>query len=483
MKVVKNVFINVFRMMSSNVIILIAGLLNTLVIPIVLSKSDYGYFRTFYLYLNYVAFLHLGFLDGFLLRNAGASEMFLNKNKQKYKSLVQFITIFEFVISFVFIFITFIAPLEYRVKIILVFLGIYNFYFNLSTYYQFMSRVTLNFKRVTTINAIQYFIIIVLILISWFFDFLGYKVNYLYYFIMMVLAAAVSYYIYVYKYRDFTFGKISSIKNYFFDIKNTFYTGFSSMLGFQSYNILLNMDNLFTSLLFRSSVYADYSLAYSMVTIVISIITAPSGLVLPYIKRIKNRSFALNLHEIITRYLLMIVFLMITGYYLIVIIVGKYLPQYSGSLDYFKIVFAMSSITCVINIVIFNFYSYLNITSKYLKINMVNILFTFIIYLVSIFIYKSPLILAYLSIVSMLIWYLSLESYLFHHYKTRFMKNYLYSIIMIILFVILNQFLNNLEAFICYLIFYFIVTSLFYYKNIGKLMKIIKRRKGKNLIH
>lgn len=481
MKVVKNVFINVFRMMSSNIIILIAGLLNTLVIPIVLSKSDYGYFRTFYLYLNYVAFLHLGFLDGFLLRNAGASEMFLNKNKQKYKSLVQFITIFEFLISFVFIFITFLAPMEYKVKIILIFLGIYNFYFNLSTYYQFMSRVTLNFKRVTTINAVQYFIIIVLILISWLFDFLGYKVNYLYYFVMMVLAAAVSYYIYVYEYKDFTFGKIDSIKNNFYEIKKTFYTGFSSMLGFQSYNILLNMDNLFTSLLFRSSVYADYSLAYSMVTIVISIITAPSGLVLPYIKRIRNRSFALNLHEIITRYLLMVVFLMITGYYLIVIIVGKYLPQYSGSLDYFKIVFSMSSITCVINIVIFNYYSYLKITSKYLKINMINIVFAFIIYLVSVFIYKSPLILAYLSIISMLIWYLSLELYLFNNYKMRFIKNYLYTIIMVVLFVTTNQFFNTVEAFIFYLFFYFMVTFFFYYKNICKLIKIMKKRKIKKI--
>lgn len=277
MRTVKNVFIDIFRMMSSNLIILIAGLLNTLVIPIILSKSEYGYFRMFYLFLNYVSFLHLGFLDGFLLRNSGISETVLNKNKIKYRSLVQFISIFEFFISLVFIFFSLLSPIEYKFKLILIFIGIYNFFFNLATYYQFMSRVTLNFKRVTIINSIQYLIIIAMICLSLIAHLAGYNFNYLYYFIMMVMSAAVSYYIYMIDYHDFTFGSLNGISDNLKEIKKTFCTGISSMLGFQSYNILLNMDNLFISLLFRSSIYADYSLAYSMVTIIISIITAQIG--------------------------------------------------------------------------------------------------------------------------------------------------------------------------------------------------------------
>ena len=50
---------------------LIFGLVQSLIIPKYLSTADYGYWQLFLLYMTYVGILHLGFLDGILVRWAG----------------------------------------------------------------------------------------------------------------------------------------------------------------------------------------------------------------------------------------------------------------------------------------------------------------------------------------------------------------------------------------------------------------------------
>ena len=53
------------------VVLLIFGLIQSLIIPKYLSTDDYGYWQLFLLCTTYVGILHLGFLDGILVRWAG----------------------------------------------------------------------------------------------------------------------------------------------------------------------------------------------------------------------------------------------------------------------------------------------------------------------------------------------------------------------------------------------------------------------------
>ena len=52
-------------------LVLLFGFIQTLIIPKYLSLEGYGYWQLFTLYASYVGILHLGFIDGVLVRWAG----------------------------------------------------------------------------------------------------------------------------------------------------------------------------------------------------------------------------------------------------------------------------------------------------------------------------------------------------------------------------------------------------------------------------
>jgi len=54
-----------------NILLLVFGFIHTLIIPKYLSVEGYGYWQLFMLYGSYGGILHLGFIDGILVRWAG----------------------------------------------------------------------------------------------------------------------------------------------------------------------------------------------------------------------------------------------------------------------------------------------------------------------------------------------------------------------------------------------------------------------------
>ena len=54
-------------------LLLLFGFIQVLIIPKYLSVQGYGYWQLFMLYASYVGILHLGFIDGILVRWAGKS--------------------------------------------------------------------------------------------------------------------------------------------------------------------------------------------------------------------------------------------------------------------------------------------------------------------------------------------------------------------------------------------------------------------------
>lgn len=56
---------------SGQILLLVFSLVQSLIIPKYLSTADYGYWQLFLLYTTYTGILHLGFLDGMLVRWAG----------------------------------------------------------------------------------------------------------------------------------------------------------------------------------------------------------------------------------------------------------------------------------------------------------------------------------------------------------------------------------------------------------------------------
>ena len=91
-KVVKNIIL----VALSNILTLISGVLVGFVLPKIMSKADYGYYKTFTLYFSYIGLFPLGFIDGIYLIYAGLNYKDLNKNK--FRLYTRFLFWFQFVL-------------------------------------------------------------------------------------------------------------------------------------------------------------------------------------------------------------------------------------------------------------------------------------------------------------------------------------------------------------------------------------------------
>ena len=71
---------NFIRVLSSNTIVLLSGMITGMMIPNILSVESYSSLKTYTLYLSYVGIFHLGYVDGLYLKYGGRSYHNIDKN-------------------------------------------------------------------------------------------------------------------------------------------------------------------------------------------------------------------------------------------------------------------------------------------------------------------------------------------------------------------------------------------------------------------
>ena len=75
---------NIFKVLISNGVLMLLGLLNGFLFPILLSIEDFAYYQEYILYISYVNICHLGIASGMFLNYAGHE--YKETDKAQYKS-------------------------------------------------------------------------------------------------------------------------------------------------------------------------------------------------------------------------------------------------------------------------------------------------------------------------------------------------------------------------------------------------------------
>lgn len=271
---IKNNFIKfTIQMMTSNMLSLFTSSLSAILIPLILTKDQYGMYRSFLIYVPYLAIFHFGFVDGILISESGKEKSELNRSKFNLYS--KFFIILEFFV-FAFIFVIswiFVKNLEMRLMIYMI--CFYGLISNIVTYYQYISRSVFEFNELSKVNAVQSLVNLFFLILS----FVLYKVygdnfNYSYYVIGSILAYLVMLIYYLFKYSEFTFGK-SDYQYFNLDsMINIFKSGIVLTLSFEVMTVMFNLDNQLMSYVLNKKEYATYSFSYSMTAIIISLFSA-----------------------------------------------------------------------------------------------------------------------------------------------------------------------------------------------------------------
>lgn len=466
---------NIVGVTLSNLCILVSGVFVSFIIPKVLGVLQYGYYKTFTLYANYIGILTFGISEGLYLKYSGTKYQDLNKEKIRTISLIFFA--FEIIAAIFILFLAFFLTNENR--IIFIFLSIYMLEMNLTTYYQYIAQMTLRFKDYSFRNIIRASLTILscLIMVLIYFNNGKNSVSFIYYLYFTVGISTVLLLIYIFKFKDITFGKHENIASVKEDLLIFFKIGFPFLIANLCSTLILNIDRQFVLYLFETETYSIYAFAYNMISLITVCTSAISTVIFPSIKKKENLDIKEEYPQLVKIVLIFVAF-MIISYFPLVLIVNWFLPQYSDSLIIFRIVLPGIAISSVITVVMQNFYKLLNKNTLFFIKNIFILILSVLLNILAYIIFKNTFAISIASIITIIIWYIVCEFYLIKNYKIAYQKNLIYALTILIGFYLITIINNIYFSCLCYLMFYCFITFIFYRDTcLSVIKKIFKRKK------
>ena len=343
---------NVFKVLMSNGIVALIGLLSSLFLPNLLSIDEYASYQTFILYISYVALFNLGFPNGLSIKYAGKSFQSIEKRqlKAEMRLLLIIISIFS-----TFFFAVYIASKNIMVLYIVI--------MTFCTCYLGAITQLLQAWEMFDLYAICHVIVSALpLVLPLAFSVVFGKINsticilsYLLVYIIVTIAFLT---------RQITLERrIQCAQIFSKENLNTEITGFLFHIG--SYiNILFhNVDKQLIKWYCSVQEFSYYSFAITMQSTMTIFLTAISQPLFPYIASGKLNSK--NKIVFVKRLLLMLGSLSGIAFYACSFIVELWIPKYINSLQEIRIYFALFPAMAVINCLYFNFYKVKKLKYRY----------------------------------------------------------------------------------------------------------------------
>jgi len=463
----------------SNVIVLISSVLGSLIIPKLLGIVEYGYYKTYTLYMTYTALFHFGFIDGILLKYAGVD--YESLDKMKLRCFSKFYLSMQCIISIIMICALF-PFLSGIYKFVGIAVAIDTFFTNITSYYQFVSQCTMRFKEL----SVRKILFATLKIIAVFFLMLLYRrdilshITCVIYVTAILLINCILTVWYIFTYREITFGEAYRISTMGAELKELFSTGIVLTLSFQIANLIFSIDRQFVSILFPTSVYGVYSFAYSIIGMATTVIGAISTVLLPNLRRrgvdeIKN-DFPMGI-AIVS----ILVFAAMCMFFPLKWFVYSFLDEYSDSVEYLRIIFPGLVLSSCITAIIFTYYKAVCGQKAYCVIScLILIISAFTNWLGYIW-FKSPEAISWASVVSLAIWFCVATQYLAKTYHFKWKKEVVYILVESICFYITTSIFKNqfIEGMLTFSLFYLISTIVIFGKKIKLLFSMVSQKKAK----
>lgn len=422
-KYLKVIFVDTFS--------LLIGIISGFLLPKFLDIDSYSVVRTFGLYIGYCSVLHFGFSDGIYIILGGKN---LNTELQKK------------IKGYFYILLKIIVPILCILLVINIFLK--NYYLSVFIFYTFPFQINLflamiyralsEFKYYSLMKGLTNIFTLLSIVLCIF-----YKNSYVYintqiilqYIIMAIFL--IHFYI---NFKDYTFVAFSEVK-YIISL------GFNLLIGNLIYNLVFSMDRWFVKILFDSKDFAFYSFGVSMLNLFIVLITSVSVILYPNI--CKNLGNILYI-QLIRKGLLIVSVFSMGGFFFLKLIVDSFLPQYIPSLHVLAILIMCIPFITLINAFYSNLYRAFHRTKRYTQVSFFILICGLIFNSLLIVLFKEPIMLAFGSLFSFIIWYL-ISSKDFTEFIVN-KKEFSWLFACILIYGILM--INNQSPFINFILFY-----------------------------
>lgn len=343
---------NIAKVLVSNFILTLFGLINSFIFPVIMSVEGYAYYHQYLLYISYINICHLGIASGMFLNYAGKD--YKKTDKAQYKSEIYLL----YAVLMAFTVIGFIVAGVNRSWIILcVALNIFSdcIIASFKALYQAWER----FTGYSVVNAVPKVLISIFGIIAYFIfhELTGSAVIIAY----MVISWMIALY-FVFEFTGFTKG-VKSAKVFSKENKVTTFNGFLITLGNYVNLLFHSIDKQFVNILYSTFSFAQYSFAMSTQTIMTMFITALANpfyprlakgdIDKPYIQRLKKLLFIFGAYSG-------------CAYFAVSFCVKHWITKYIPSLDVVAMFFAVFPAMAVINVIYINMYKIKKMLKRYI---------------------------------------------------------------------------------------------------------------------
>lgn len=477
----KKTLFDILKVVISNLFKVLSGVLVGFLLPKIVGVEDYGYYKTFTLYTTYIGILHLGIVDGIYLKFGGKSYGELEEGKFRFYSRFLF---YLHLIMAILISLIALLLLPNELKFIFICLAIYMVGNNMYSYYQMISQITSRFNEYSIRTIIQSVLTtIAIVVLALLYRFAGVTISYRVYTLISVAIVSLLFVWYLFTYRKITFGSSITFKQGKSDIVEFMKLGIPLTIANLCTTLILTLDRQFVNIIFDTKTYAVYAFAYNMLTLVTTAISAISVVLYPTMKRSDsdNQNIKLKFPKL-RSIILTLVFGVLVIYFPLCLFIEAFLPNYIDSLVIFRVIFPGLAISSTVTIVIHNFYKILNknfnFFIKSLIVLVVSIIANAIVYLI----FQTTISISMASIFTMIFWYILVESYFIKNYHVPWIKNFIYMLMMMVVFYAITEINNYYISGTLYLTSFIIINYGFNFKIINQKIKrlINKRNTSKN---
>lgn len=463
---------NVMLITCSNLIRFLANVVMTLLVPAILGTENYGFYKTFTLYLTYFGIFNLGFIDGIYLKFGGVDYESLDKSK--FRMYTRFLFILELIVT-ILIFIFAVSALDGGEAIVFVFLALNMIAVQFTTYFQQISQITSRFSKQAIYDIIYSVVTLIIVGIIFFTGSSSYAL-----FLSLIVGGNYLLLIwYIANYISLIKGENVKIKNSFSEIIKLMQIGIPLMISNLASQFILNMDRQIVSIFYSESEYGIYAFAYQILNVINIFISAISLVLYPLLKKQGEENLKKSYSDS-NSFILILVYVCLTGVFPLVLIIQNlsFLSDYMASIPIVKIVFPVVAFTACISVIKHNYYKSLDKNNVYFIKSLVMLVISIVSNLVAYFCFKSMKAISVASIISMIIWYLDTELYMVKKYKVKFVKNLIYLLLMLGVYYLCMYLIPNLWIGMCiYGLIVLIVSFVLYKELIINLIKTFFRRK------
>ena len=431
--------------LSANALNFIMGIVTGFLIPKFLGIEDYGYLKLFTFYTTYVGLMHLGFLDGIYVKYG--SYDYEQLPKEKFRGYFRFLCVEQVVEAIVLSLLFFGINKDGPRGIVIIFVIINMVILNLTTLFAFVHQFTKRFK-LFSINMILTKLLYVMGCLG-LFAFSIYQ--YVPYIILQTVVNVVILIIYIAYNKEIVFGISDSLKGSIKEHMALIKMGSFVMIGNFMTIMILGIDRLFVDRLFSIKDFAMYSFAYSLVSLFYILLNSLTQVIYPYLTRTSTDKLK-DVYEKIRILITIVMGSTLSAYFVIKIIVLKFLPEYIDCLNILLFLVPTIVLSAQISILVANYYKVLKETKDYTKNSIVALILGIATNIIGYVINKSVESIAIATLISFIIWVLYSDNYFKKKLNINVLKAQVLEIYVIVIFIISGYYFNWYMGLIIYLL-------------------------------